>query len=79
MKRLITALLIAATGWVAMAGPAMARPDHDNRRHGPHEGPGHMMRMFKGLDLSDAQRSPTVERRRRVPRPRGGNFSQPNG
>lgn len=57
MKRLITALLIAATGWVAMAGPAMARPDHDNRRHGPHEGPGHMMRMFKGLDLSDAQRS----------------------
>lgn len=56
MKRLITAVLIATTGLIAVAGTASARPDHDGRHHGAHEGAGHMMRMFKGLDLSDDQR-----------------------
>ncbi|WP_348674985.1 Spy/CpxP family protein refolding chaperone [uncultured Abyssibacter sp.] len=48
MKRLITIALVSLSAMTMLSTPAMARPDHEG---------GYMKHMFRGLDLTDEQKS----------------------
>ena len=48
MKRLTTIALVSLSALTMLSTPALARPDHDG---------GYMKHMFKGLDLTDEQKS----------------------